>query len=219
MFIDVSPRIARGRHGLLWVPVIVIRSCRDESMLLAVDCYFYKIISNPFAAIFLVKRIPKNVELVASPPIEAPTLTSALCSIGEMEKTLDYVYKKISSEDYSDIVSIVEKTVRAEDTTVRIGFIMRRKIVLPGRRIIESATRIAIDVARKVVDAMCLNEVSKVLLSAIPAFMLLSIDTKRRCVEVLMGSKAERSSAHESLIFGYPELERVVEQAIASRST
>lgn len=212
LFLYADPRKVPKRSHPLWLPVGIARP-KESKAAFCIDCCIHKIAGSRLARVLLIKRVPRGIELVREPPIEGPILQGGECELESFIRDLRELKKSITSFAYEQ-----ESWSEKFDT----GRWALAKVLSPIDHVLGPMSEMKAPMGRSIVRGILediLRQMEDLLgdprsLEWIKGHLLVSVDARRRRVHVVVGSRVERSVAHEKYLFGDPRVWRKVALAL-----
>jgi len=198
----VNASLRRAKNPLIWYPIAVTRfgnckKCGKDYYM--VDCYTSTKIKSPLPRFLILRRIGRRIDLLPSPPVEAPILSHEKCNVIEFmsdakklneilsnrKKALEML-KKESPEKYWQ--PIVPKSI------LYLPF-------LPGRaNVPEAIYSVNISLLKEILRNLCLdNEVAPT--EWIPSHILMEVFIKRSYALLYEGRKSWNIRALDAYLF------------------
>ena len=201
--------LARRGYRMIWWPVAVftLEDCGRNNPYLT-DCYVCGITGSARARLLLTTRLDKNVEIRPNPPIQAVQLPRSKCTMLEYSQALRELWSLVqprpearrSGEDSWSRSISPERLALAHilsPTSWILGPMENMKISI--------AEDIALSLVRGMLEQLCVER-GPPINSWKQAYALVAVNTRKKAIELLYGSKKRRNRVLEKYFFEHPEV-------------
>lgn len=137
-----------------WIPVQIIKfkECRPKDIYV-VDCFFRTQIENPYVSLTLMRKLPRNINIVDQ---SSMNFKKIVCECKDIVFDFMSIAKDVVTKNYDKLYNLLDLISEYKDVEIISRFFLRtRRYVIKAEQIKKMDRKIAVKITEKLMDRIC----------------------------------------------------------------